>query len=121
MFYDQATITVTGGNGGNGAMHMRREKYEPRGGPDGGDGGRGGSVYVEADAGLNTLLPFRFKRHFKAEHGRPGGEKKQHGRAGGDLTIKVPPGTLVRDGRTAEIVADVVEPGRRFLVARTGR
>ncbi len=121
MFYDQATITVTGGNGGNGAMHMRREKYEPRGGPDGGDGGRGGSVYVEADAGLNTLLPFRFKRHFKAEHGRPGGEKKQHGRAGGDLTIKVPPGTLVRDGRTAEIVADVVEPGRRFLVARGGK
>ena len=121
MFYDQATIIVTGGNGGNGAMHMRREKYEPRGGPDGGDGGRGGSVYVEADAGLNTLLPFRFKRQFKADHGGPGGEKKQHGRAGRDLTVKVPPGTLVRDSRTGEVLADVVEPGRRVLVGRGGK
>ena len=121
MFYDQAKITVLAGNGGNGAMHMRREKYVPRGGPDGGDGGRGGSVYLEADPGLNTLLPFRFKREFKAQHGGPGGEKKMHGRAGEDLVIKVPPGTLVRDLITGEQVADVVEPDRRFLVARGGK
>ncbi|HEU5318366.1 MAG TPA: GTPase ObgE [Chloroflexota bacterium] len=121
MFYDQARITVLAGNGGNGAMHMRREKYVPRGGPDGGDGGRGGSVYVEADPGLNTLLPFRYKRQFKAQHGGAGGEKKQHGRAGEDLVILVPPGTVVRDGATGETVADVVEPGRRLLVARGGK
>ena len=121
MFYDQARITVTAGNGGNGAMHMLRQKYAPRGGPDGGDGGRGGSVYVEADEGLNTLLPFRFKRQYKAQHGGPGGEKKMHGRAAEDLIIKVPPGTLVKDLETGEVVADVVEPGRRFLVARGGK
>src|SRR4029453_11091696 len=102
-------------------MHMRREKYVPRGGPDGGDGGRGGSVYVEADQGLNTLLPFRHKRTFKAQHGGPGGEKKLHGRAGEDLVIRVPPGTLVRDPATGETVADVTEEGQRLLVARGGK
>ena len=121
MFYDQARITVMAGNGGSGSMHMLRAKYVPRGGPDGGDGGRGGSVYVEADPGLNTLLPFRFKRQFKAPHGGAGGEKKMHGRAGEDLIVKVPPGTVVRDLVTGELVADVVEPGRRFLVARGGK
>ncbi|MGI8422868.1 MAG: GTPase ObgE [Chloroflexota bacterium] len=121
MFYDQAKITVTAGNGGSGAMHMRREKYVPRGGPDGGDGGRGGSVYVEADEGLNTLLSFRFRRQFKAEHGGAGGERQQHGRAADDLIIKVPAGTVIRDLKTGDVVADVVEPGRRFLVARGGK
>jgi GTPase len=121
MFYDQARITVTAGNGGNGAMHMRREKYIPRGGPDGGDGGRGGSVYVEADQGLNTLLPFRHKRAFKAQHGGPGGEKKMHGRAAEDLILKVPPGTVVKDATTGEVVADVTEPGQRTMIARGGK
>ena len=121
MFYDQARISVFAGNGGSGAMHMRREKYVPRGGPDGGDGGRGGSVYLEADPGLNTLLPFRFKRQFKAQHGGPGGERKMHGRAGEDLVVKVPLGTLVRDLVSGETVADVVEPGERHLVARGGK
>jgi Obg family GTPase CgtA len=121
MFYDQARITVKAGDGGAGAMHMRREKYVPRGGPDGGDGGRGGSVYVQADPGLNTLLPFRFKRTFQAESGRPGGAAKRHGAAGDDLVISVPPGTVVRRSGTGEIIADVVEPGQRVLVARGGR
>jgi GTPase len=121
VLYDQARITVTAGNGGSGAMHMRREKYVPRGGPDGGDGGRGGSIYVEADEGMNTLLSFRFKRQFKARHGEPGGERQRHGAAADDLIVKVPPGTLVRDLETGELVADVVEPGRRFLVARGGK
>src|SRR5688500_17684508 len=121
MFYDQARISVFAGNGGSGAMHMRREKYVPRGGPDGGDGGRGGSVYLEADPGLNTLLPFRFKRRFKAEHGGPGGERKMHGRGGEDLAVRVPTGTLVRDLVSGETVADVVELGERHLVARGGK
>ncbi len=121
MFYDQAKITVAGGNGGNGSVHMRREKFVPRGGPDGGDGGRGGSVYLEATANLNTLLPFRFKRTFAAEPGGPGGRRNMHGKAGEDLVIKVPPGTVVRDAATEELLADVVEPGTRVLVARGGR
>ena len=121
MFYDEASITVRAGNGGNGAMHMRREKYVPRGGPDGGDGGRGGSVYVVADPGLNTLLPFRFKRAFKAQGGGGGGQQKRHGTAGPDLDIAVPPGTVVRDAATAEVLADVTEPGQRAMVARGGR
>jgi GTPase len=121
MFYDQAKITVTAGDGGNGAAHMRREKYTPRGGPDGGDGGRGGSVYLEANPGLNTLLPFRFKRHFKAESGGAGGEKKMHGKAGSDLVVAVPPGTVIRDASTGDILGDVVEPGQRVMVARGGR
>ncbi|HEV2123720.1 MAG TPA: GTPase ObgE, partial [Chloroflexota bacterium] len=121
MFYDQATITVTAGGGGNGSIHMRREKYVPRGGPDGGDGGRGGSIYMEADTGLNTLLNFRYKRKFKAEPGGAGGEKKMHGKAGADLVIPVPPGTVIKDAATGEVIGDVVEPGERVLVARGGR
>ncbi len=121
MFYDQARITVAAGKGGDGAVHMRREKYIPRGGPDGGDGGRGGSVYVAADPGLNTLLPFRFKRHFEAEPGQPGGRAKRHGAAGEDLVIRVPPGTIVRDATTGEVLADVVAPGQQVMVARGGR
>jgi len=121
MFTDQARITVAAGKGGDGAVHMRREKYVPRGGPDGGDGGRGGSVYVAADPGLNTLLPFRFKRRFEAEPGRPGGRAKRHGAAGEDLVIRVPPGTVVRDAATGEVLADVVAPGEPVMVARGGR
>jgi len=121
MFYDQAKIIVAAGNGGSGAMHMRREKYVPRGGPDGGDGGRGGTIYMEADTGLNTLLPFRHRRQFKADSGGPGGERQRHGRAGEDLIIQVPPGTVVKDPVSGEVLADVVEPGRRFMVARGGK
>jgi GTP-binding protein len=121
MFYDQARITVKAGDGGNGAMHMRREKYVPRGGPDGGDGGRGGSVYVLGDASLNTLLAFQFQRVFRAQSGGPGGAQKRHGAAGEDLDVPVPLGTVVRDTATGETLADVTETGQRLLVARGGR
>lgn len=121
MFYDQAKITVKGGNGGDGSIHMRREKFVTHGGPDGGDGGRGGSVYVQADASLNTLLPFRFKRNFKAEPGGKGGRQRSHGAAGEDLIIAVPPGTVVHDSLNDEVVADVLEVGQRFLIARGGK
>ena len=121
MFYDQARISVRAGNGGDGAMHMRREKYVPRGGPDGGDGGRGGSVYVVGDSGLNTLLPFRFKRKFDAESGGAGGAQQRHGKAGTDLTVAVPVGTVIRDAETGEQLADVTAAGQRVMVARGGR
>ncbi|MGH2355288.1 MAG: GTPase ObgE [Chloroflexota bacterium] len=121
MFYDQAKINVQAGDGGAGAMHMRREKYVPRGGPDGGDGGRGGSVYIEGDRSITTLLSFRFKRHFKAQRGGAGGAAKRHGAAGSDLTIHVPLGTVVRDAATGEVLADVVEPGQQVMVARGGK
>src|SRR5204862_2640702 len=121
MFYDQAKITAQAGDGGDGAMHMRREKYVPRGGPDGGDGGRGGTVYLAGDTGMNTLLRFRDKRRFEAQSGGAGGGQKRHGRAGEDLTIAVPIGTVVRDAATGEQLADVTAPGERIMVARGGR
>ena len=121
MFYDFAKIHILAGKGGDGAMHMRREKFVPRGGPDGGDGGRGGSVYIEGDRSQNTLLSFRFKRIFKGEPGKPGGSAKRHGGAGADLTVTVPIGTVVRDVATGELLADVLEHGQRVMVARGGK
>jgi GTP-binding protein len=121
MFYDQATIEVKAGDGGDGVVHWRREKYVPRGGPDGGDGGRGGSVYLVGDPSVNTLLAFRYKRHFKAQSGQPGAGQKRHGAAGADLLIPVPLGTVVRDAATGEVLGDITEPGQRVLVARGGR
>ncbi|MDQ3702017.1 MAG: GTPase ObgE [Chloroflexota bacterium] len=121
MFYDHVKIHVKAGDGGDGAMHMRREKYVPRGGPDGGDGGRGGSIYLQGDHSQNTLLSFRFKRQFKGQPGGKGAGAKKHGASGGELTITVPPGTLVRDAATGELIADVVEHGQRVQVARGGR
>ncbi|HEX2035905.1 MAG TPA: GTPase ObgE [Chloroflexota bacterium] len=121
MFYDQVKITVQAGDGGDGIVHMRREKYVPRGGPDGGDGGRGGSVYLRASRNQNTLLSFRYKRHFQAERGKPGGSARRHGAAGGELTIDVPQGTIVRDAATGAVLADLVEDGQRVMVARGGK
>ena len=127
MPYDQIKIYVKAGDGGNGVVSFRREKFVPRGGPDGGDGGRGGSVYLEADPGLNTLLALGRRRHFKAERGGNGGGNNRHGAAGEDLVIPVPPGTVVLEvgehGRAEEGVplADLVQPGQRVLVARAGR
>src|ERR671936_116261 len=95
-FYDRARISVQAGDGGDGAASFRREKYVPRGGPDGGDGGRGGHVYLLADAHLNTLLPFRDQRKFKAGRGGNGGSSRKHGRDGQDLIVRVPPGTVAR-------------------------
>jgi GTP-binding protein len=116
---DEARIWVKAGDGGNGVVSFRREKFVPFGGPDGGDGGRGGSVYLVADPGISTLLEFSRRRHFKAERGGHGRGKKQHGNAGEDLVIRVPPGTMVRSDDGLE--ADLVRPGDPALVARGGR
>lgn len=121
-FYDQAQIFVKAGNGGDGMATFRREKFVPRGGPDGGDGGRGGHIYIQADQGLNTLLQFQRNRKFVADLGRNGGTAKRHGRNGNDLTITVPPGTVVRamiDGAQYEV--DLSTPGMRLLAARGGK
>jgi GTP-binding protein len=124
-FFDEATIVVKAGSGGAGSASFRREKYVPFGGPDGGDGGRGGSVYLRADARLNTLLPFRFERTFAAEAGGAGGKRKKHGKKGRDKVIAVPPGTVVREvgegGALGPVIADLVTAGQQVLVARGGR
>ncbi len=120
-FLDQVTITVTSGQGGNGAVSWRKEKYVPFGGPAGGDGGRGGSVYLEANDKLQTLVEFRFNRFFEAENGERGGNKNMHGKGGEDLTIGVPCGTLVKDAESGELLADLMEHGQRMMVALGGR
>jgi GTP-binding protein len=121
MFFDEAKIFVSSGRGGNGIVHFRREKYVPRGGPDGGDGGKGGDIVLEVDGKLNTLSPFRRASHFRAEDGRRGGGANQTGRNGKDTVISVPPGTLVRDEGTSDLMGDLVEKGERLIVARGGR
>jgi GTP-binding protein len=120
-FLDEARIEVVAGDGGDGCIAFLREKYRPRGGPSGGDGGRGGSVWALADPGLNTLLPFRYNRIFRAERGENGRGKSQHGHAAEDLEIAVPPGTIITDAETGEPVADLSTPGERVLLARGGR
>ena len=119
-FVDEAKIKVAAGDGGNGCVSFRREKYIPRGGPDGGDGGDGGSVYLEADTGLNTLADFRFQRSYLAERGQKGMGSNCTGKSGDDLVVKVPVGTVVRDADTQEIIGDVVTIGQRLLVAKGG-
>jgi GTP-binding protein len=116
---DVARISVKAGDGGNGIVSFRREKFVPLGGPDGGDGGRGGSVYLVAQSGVSTLLDFTRRRHFRAQNGGHGRGARQHGKAGEDLTIAVPPGTQIRsdDG----LLVDLVRPGDSALVARGGR
>jgi GTP-binding protein len=121
MFLDEVTITVRAGDGGNGAATFRREAHVPRGGPDGGDGGRGGSVYLKVDIGETMLVDYRFKHHFRAESGGSGSGSKKHGKAGGDLDLAVPPGTVVTDLATGDLIGDLVIPGQRLLVARGGR
>lgn len=121
MFYDQVTITVTSGKGGDGAATFRREAFVPRGGPDGGDGGRGGDVILVADSDLNTLLPFRYKKRFTAGSGGNGAGQKKQGKAGAPLQLKVPPGTVVRDAETNDLLADLVTAGDSAIVAEGGR
>ncbi|MEN6391929.1 MAG: GTPase ObgE [Syntrophomonas sp.] len=121
MFVDQAKIYVKGGDGGNGIIAFRREKYVPMGGPAGGDGGRGGHVIFQADEGLRTLMDFKYKKHFKAPRGSHGGGKNMHGASGEDLLVKVPPGTLVKDLDTGDILADLVANGQQQIVASGGR
>jgi GTP-binding protein len=120
VFLDQVTLTVTAGAGGDGAATFRREAHVPKGGPDGGDGGRGGSVYLVVDAGQTTLGDYRFKHHFRAEPGGKGTGSKRHGKAGADLDLTVPPGTVVFTA-AGELLADLVSPGQRLMVARGGR
>ena len=120
-FLDIANISVRSGHGGDGCMSFRREKYIPKGGPDGGNGGRGGNVYLEATTSLQTLADFEFERRFAAESGRPGQGARRNGRMGEDIVIPVPCGTLVFDASSSEPLADLVEPGDRFLAARGGR
>jgi len=121
MFVDYAKIYVKGGDGGNGIVAFRREKYVPMGGPAGGDGGRGGNVVLVADEGLSTLMDFKYRRHFKAERGAHGQGKNMHGASGEDLVIRVPVGTVVRDDSTGEVLADLIQPGKEVIVARGGR
>lgn len=121
MFYDKAKIFVKGGDGGNGCVAMRREKYVPEGGPWGGDGGRGGDLIFRADEGLRTLVDFRYKRHYKADRGRHGEGKNMHGASGEDMTVRVPVGTVVRDADTGEMIADLIRDGQEVVVARGGR
>lgn len=121
MFIDKARIFVKSGNGGNGAVSFRREKYVPAGGPDGGDGGNGASVIFEVDLGLRTLMDFKYQRKYVAEHGEDGSKKRKAGRNGEDLILKVPPGTIIRDEATGLVIADLKEEGDRAVVARGGR
>jgi GTPase len=121
MLYDHTKIFVKAGDGGDGSMHFRREKFAPFGGPDGGDGGRGGSVYFEATTNLNTLIDFRYRHTFKAENGEPGIRQKMHGAKGEDIVLKVPCGTIIRDAESLQVIADLVDPGQRVMVARGGR
>lgn len=120
-FVDTAKIHLKAGNGGNGAVAFRREKYVPAGGPAGGDGGRGGDIVFEVDEGLRTLLHLRYHRRFKAENGENGSNKQRYGRDGADLVLRVPPGTVVRDAESGKLIADLVAPGTRRVIARGGR
>ncbi len=120
-FIDSVKIFAKAGDGGNGCMAFRREKYVPRGGPAGGDGGHGGSVTLLADTGLNTLYDFRYHPHLKAENGRPGQGDKMAGRKGEDLVVKVPPGTVVKNAETGEVVADLTQHGDKVIIAKGGR
>lgn len=121
MFVDQVKIYVKAGNGGDGMVAFRREKFVPNGGPAGGDGGKGADVVFVVDGGLRTLVDFRFKRIFKAEHGEHGMSKSMHGRGAEDLVVKVPQGTIVKDIDTGEIIADLVAHGQRAVIAKAGR
>ncbi len=119
-FVDEATITVEAGKGGNGCMSFRREKFIPKGGPDGGDGGDGGSVWVEADESLNTLIDYRFTRHYKAQNGEGGRGGNCTGAKGEDLVLKVPVGTTIVDIDTDEVLADLTQIGQREKIAQGG-
>lgn len=121
MFVDRAVIELTAGTGGSGAESFRRESGVPRGGPNGGDGGRGGDIILVADDQLSTLLDYSYRRHYKADRGQHGMGKNKFGKAGDDLELKVPPGTVVRDAETGEVLGEMLESGDRFVAAKGGR
>ncbi|MEM8557844.1 MAG: GTPase ObgE [Bacteroidota bacterium] len=119
-FVDYVTISVRSGNGGAGSAHLRRAKYEPRGGPDGGDGGAGGSVLLEADANLYTLLDLRYNRHHFADHGQPGQGSGKTGKSGQDIVLRVPLGTVARDTETGAVLGELTDGGDRLVLAQGG-
>ncbi len=120
-FIDETRVFVKAGNGGNGAIAFLREKYRPFGGPSGGDGGNGGSVIIEVDEGLSTLLDFKYQPRLIARDGESGRGKQQYGHAGDDLVVRVPPGTIAIDDESGEVLADVVMPGVRAVIAEGGK
>ena len=120
MFIDEVKIHVKAGDGGAGCMTFRREAHVPKGGPDGGDGGRGGDVVLVADQAVSSLIDYRYKRHFKAERGTHGKGQIRHGAGGGELVLKVPLGTIVRDAETGEVLGDLTANGQRLVVAQGG-
>ncbi|KAJ48699.1 GTPase CgtA [Clostridium tetanomorphum DSM 665] len=121
MFIDRAKIFVKSGDGGNGAVSFRREKYIPLGGPDGGDGGKGGDVVLIADQNMTTLMDFTYKKKYAAERGENGSGSKCYGKDGESLYIKVPMGTIIRDKESNKIMADLSHPGDKFIVAKGGK
>ncbi|HZK44129.1 MAG TPA: GTPase ObgE [Syntrophomonadaceae bacterium] len=121
MFIDHAKINLKAGDGGNGVVAFRREKYVPMGGPSGGDGGRGGDIVFEADEGLRTLMDFRYQKHFKAKRGAHGQGKDRHGAYGEGLVVRVPVGTVIKDDDTGQVIADLVSPGQSVVVVKGGR
>ena len=121
MFTDYVKIIAKAGNGGNGAISFRREKYVAAGGPDGGDGGKGGDIYFEVDPDSNTLIDFRYNKKFKAENGKNGEGAHKYGKSGEDLVIKVPIGTIIRDAQNNKVLADLSEPGQKELILTGGR
>ncbi|WP_456384070.1 GTPase ObgE [Persephonella sp.] len=120
-FVDKAKIYVKAGDGGNGCVAFRREKFVPMGGPSGGNGGKGGDVVMVADPRMTTLMDFKHRIHFKAERGQHGSGGNKHGRKGEDLIIRVPVGTVVKDAETGELIADLTEAGQKVVVARGGK
>ncbi len=121
MFVDKAKVYVKGGDGGDGLVAFRREKYVPEGGPAGGDGGKGGDVIFRVDEGLRTLMDFRYQRHFKAKRGEKGRNKSQHGAGADDMIVRIPPGTVLIDDDTGEVIADLTRHGQQVVVAKGGR
>lgn len=121
MFYDYAKVNVKAGDGGNGIVAFRREKYVPKGGPAGGDGGKGGSIILRADEGLRTLIDFRYQTHYKGKRGDHGSGAKQHGRSADDIVLRVPVGTVVRDADTKKLLGDLRHHGQEIIVAQGGR
>ena len=121
MFVDNVKIYIKAGNGGNGCVSFRREKYVPKGGPAGGDGGKGGSIILRADEGLRTLIDFRYQTHYKGKRGDHGSGAKQHGRSADDIVLRVPVGTVVRDADTKKLLGDLRHHGQEIVVAQGGR
>jgi len=121
IFLDYVNIHVKAGQGGSGCMSFRREKFIPKGGPSGGDGGRGGSIILQVNPQLHTLVDYRYHARYQAKHGQHGMGSNKHGRKSDDIILQVPAGTLVKDAETGEILADLTEAGQQFVVARGGR